>query len=216
MNEIKNIKQYAQFKSQSFLKQCASSDEIYLIGPMPINSPPPFIQSPCIFVDGGLNHQEFRVEGLSLSIGDRDSTTEQIDILLPSEKDDSDLAIALHTIKELPLKTIHLLGFLGGREDHQLINYGELHHFLAEKTQVSAFFENHIIFYSKGHYHQNFHQTFSLLSFTHNKIKLQGAIKYERHEWSELKLLSSLCLSNIAYGKFELQTKAPLLLFKNL
>lgn len=182
-----------------------STNSVQLIGPMPCEIPN--TSGPILYIDGGTKHKK---DGLGFSLGDNDSHQEKLDQILPKEKDYSDLSYALsqcHQFNEL-----YLYGFLGGRKDHELINLGEVSHFLNHKTNSFAHFEGQILAYAKGEYEITHNNTFSLFCFNETKITLSGKIKYPLSD-EPLKAHSSHGLSNEAQGKFGLKTERPIFLF---
>ncbi|MFI5391452.1 MAG: hypothetical protein ACHQYQ_08830, partial [Bacteriovoracales bacterium] len=78
---------------------------------------------------------------LDISVGDGDSSNFPMDFNLPEEKDYSDLKFALDLIPP-NVEKINLWGFLGGRRDHEIINFGEVNNWLLKsKNNVVFLFE---------------------------------------------------------------------------
>ena len=202
-------------KRQKFLQQCLGHRLVHLIGPMPLEDAPKEFLEPCLLVDGGLEHK-VRCIGPSLSLGDGDSSSSEMDILLEAKKNFTDLNFALGVIKQLDLKEIYLWGFLGGRKDHEITNFGEVFHFLKEKQGFVAKFNQGVRFFAPGSYTLNFQGTFSFINFQDNEISLKGSIEYPLEESTSVKMLSGHTLSNVAKGEFQLTCKLPVLLISDL
>ena len=81
---------------------------------------------PKVFIDGGSKHIKSNNEDIILGDGDSSSKKyiDQITNQLPSDKEYSDLSYALSLVTSKQ-RTIYLNGFLDGRLDHELINFGE-------------------------------------------------------------------------------------------
>ncbi len=192
-----------------------------IVGPMPF--PQKCIQASrqgqLIFVDGGMIHKgkfQKKAPGLlknSFTLGDGDGPQKSRLNFKKNEQDLSDLAFCLQKMqKERGLKNIILLGFLGGRRDHELFNLGEVALFLKQKNNVRVYFEDKIEFLPAGTHRVHFHGTFSLGSLFPNKIKISGECLYPLLKWTKIEPLSSLCLSNEAHGDFSIECKEALML----
>lgn len=175
---------------------------VQIIGPMPINKEL-VDEIPTIFVDGGINHQ-LSLTGPIISIGDNDSnnTSSELDIILPKEKDISDLVAALDLLPE-SIEEASLYGFLGGRKDHEFANFIEIASYLEKQSQLTIDFNGKIISYSKGEYNFNHQGHFSVFSFSNHDLKLFGDCKYQID--GQIKPLSSHGLSNLAFGNCSLE-----------
>src|SRR3982750_1407403 len=113
---------------KNFIGELGSQSQISVVGPMLNRVFTP--SAPTIFVDGGT---QFRPVGeknnpIRISVGDGDSGGINLDVLLPKEKDYSDLAFVLSNLPPT-VRHVELIGFLGGRRDHELFNFGEVHKF---------------------------------------------------------------------------------------
>ena len=182
-----------------------SKKAIQLVGPTPTSIMD--FPGPCLYIDGGAKQ---RKSAKGFSLGDNDSFSGQLDHVLPTKKDFSDLSYALshcHNFQEL-----YLYGFLGKRRDHELINFGEVHHFLGEQTRCKVMFENEVIALSAGQWDFNFDQRFSLFCFKKTLISLSGEVEYSLDQ-EHLKPYSSHGLSNHARGKFSLNCHRPCFIF---
>ncbi len=169
------------------------------------------LQEPLIWVDGGINHRRGKA---GFSIGDGDSCAWKLDQYLETDKDYSDLAYTLNRLSK-QFTDILLLGFLGGRRDHELFNLGEAHSFLcAASVPTRIRFDSGIDGYSKGEWAFHVYTLFSLWVLEAATVKLVGACKYQLRTPTEIAPLSSLGLSNIGTGEINLLTTGPAFIFK--
>ncbi|MCL2818723.1 MAG: thiamine diphosphokinase [Actinomycetia bacterium] len=116
----------------------------------------------------------------------------------PRDKDYSDLDLALRTCRDRGITQATLLGFVGGRIDHQLVVLGVCARYstdmaivIAHQTQTLTFVRApHAIKIEKGH-------TFSVIALIEDAgISIEGA-RFPLHD-HVLKPLSDLGLSNVA------------------
>ena len=169
------------------------------------------IKEPVIFVDGGSIRRE---NGIGLSVGDGDSFDGHLDHKLETDKDYSDLAFALRLLGD-EFDRIEMFGFLGGRRDHELLNLGEVFHFLARRSRPTAAYLDHTIdAFSQGSWKFEVHGTFSLVAFDDAIVTLSGDCKYAIPKDTPFHPVSSFGLSNEGYGKISLETSSPLFLFR--
>ncbi len=183
---------------------------VTLLGPMLTATPPRrALEEPLIWVDGGA---DFSAGHGGLSVGDGDSARRPLQQRLPANKDYSDLA---YVLRRLPgnFREVVLLGFLGGRRDHELFNFGEVHHFLAAKTHTQARFERAAYGYSQGEWRFCAHGVFSLATFAATTATLLGACEFPLSTPTEIRPLTSLGLSNRGYGDITLRAHGPVFIF---
>jgi hypothetical protein len=188
----------------SFLAEIQSSPEVTAVGPLHGRMHVP--GGPTVYVDGGVR---FRSAGNypAVSVGDGDSATSALDELLPARKDYSDLAFVL---SQLPASVCHLrlLGFLGGRRDHELLGFGEVHRFLKGRPGFArADFDQSVIAVTGGTLTMDVQRRFSLLAFEPVEIGLSGASEYPFS--GTLPAVSTLGLSNEGHGEIRLATARP-------
>lgn len=94
-----------------------------------------------IAVDGGLKYCEEAGVSFDFGVGDWDSYGEMPDypesklLRLRREKDQSDLCVALDFVKSVEMDSVVLIGFQGGRSDHELSNH-------LECARFSEFFQS--------------------------------------------------------------------------
>lgn len=192
---------------KNYLKLYRGSIELNIVGPLwraDIS-----LKEPTIYVDGGASFQK---EVRGITVGDGDSFKQSLDVKLPEDKDYSDLSYVLQEIGQ-GYKVVNLLGFLGGRKDHELINLAEVHQFLLNcESPTQVHFDKEITAFSKGQW-EFFHEgIFSLFSFEQNQVHLTGDCQYPI--LTDFKALSSHGLSNIGKGEICLENKGPLFFFR--
>jgi thiamine pyrophosphokinase len=192
--------------------------EWVILGPMGPNLPLNLRNKAQMGVDGGAHFSN----NLLAWVGDADSLSFAINagvvFKFPTEKDESDFALALSLFKESKGYFFHLWGFLGGRKDHELFNIGEGLHFLDQHPQSQLHFYNNqglisFMLFGAGlweFYHQGI---FSLGSLKKTSVKMTGDCRYPLNSSSTLKPLSSQGLSNVASGKITVETEGPLFIY---
>lgn len=205
---------------EDYLRRFAAHRRITLVGPMqtkplyPARPQPKPVNTqaePLIWVDGGANHRHGKT---GFAVGDGDSALCDLDQYLSTDKDYSDLAYVLRCLPA-HFDEVILLGFLGARYDHQLFNFGEVHHFLRDaKTPTQVRFEHSIQVYSQGEWTFTARGVFSLAVFEPSTVQLLGACQFPITTPTVLLPLSSLGLSNRGFGEVTLQTQCPAFIFK--
>ena len=194
-------------KLEKYLEEFSHESTLYIIGPLAseisVNT------LPLIFVDGGAR---FRKGAEGISLGDGDSFEGELDLKLNKNKDFSDLSFALKHIPQ-HFSEIHLIGFLGERRDHELMNLGEVSLFMKTRTgETKVFFDTSIIAFASGSYKIEHAGTFSLFGFEDSDLSVAGDCDYPFK--GELRGLSSHGLSNIGSGEISILTSRPLFFFK--
>lgn len=185
-----------------------------LVGPLGPEVPSFLLAHSIIAVDGGARYTPH----IDMWTGDSDSYSGQPIAPqcypLSREKSKSDLGHALDLMTHLPNLDIHLWGFLGGRRDHELINFGEVAHFSKTKDYLLASFyasngniEAKIC--SRGSWSFDHIGTFSVISFEEVKLQIRGQCKYLLEEPAQVRPVSSQTLSNEAYGIFDIISDKP-------
>lgn len=196
----------------------ADCQEWTLIGPMGPVLPEFLSVHPLLAVDGGANF----TERMDIWIGDGDSFTQEIKcetiFRFSPQKSHSDLALALTLFSQDSNLTLHAWGFLGGRKDHELLNLGEVFHFLSSKKQSKVIFYDSVSkkitheILSQGIWSYNKEALFSLAAVVPQKIRILGNCDYPLNDETLLPPLSSLGLSNFSRGEFTLHTSGPLMI----
>lgn len=188
---------------------------VIMIGPQEFDYKNILIEEPSniIWVDGGRNHfkslSDYEHQTTHTIIGDGDSIEKDfIDIehKLSTNKDFSDLAYALTLLKGVS-KTIHSWGFLGGRLDHQMANFGEVTAFLQHKQELMFTWDQKVFSLAPGQYHFSFQGGFSLLSLMQSTVTLQGEVQYPMTTPKTLQPCQSFGLSNLAFGDFRIDVE---------
>ncbi len=190
---------------------------VTVVGPT-LNVPlcPTEIEQPIIWVDGGAHHRPpiAAKKRIGFSVGDGDSFDGELDQYLDTDKDYSDLAFVLSRLPE-HFSEVVLLGFLGARQDHELFNLGEVHHFLTTaKSPTRVNFESKLTAYSAAEWTFNAHGVFSLAVFAPATVQLVGACKYPITAPTRIAPLRSLGLSNQGFGEITLTTDSPAFVFQ--
>lgn len=180
----------------------------------PVHPSVPANEFPTLAVDGGASF----VPNIDVWIGDNDSYLEKIDIenafFFSPDKDLSDLALALKLFENNSY-TLHLYGFLGGRRDHELINYGVISHYLLTNNDNSILLYERekavYVFHGKGKYQFEHYGIVSIGTLYPQSLTLNGQLAYTgTHRFDPL---SSHGLSNKAQGSFEVTSEAPFFVY---
>lgn len=192
-------------------------EHVALVGPL--LSTPPALSVPTIYIDGGANFVLRRGAAPFVSVGDGDSALHALDKSLPAKKDFSDLAFALHALPA-SIRLIELFGFLGGRRDHELANFGEAHFFLSRRpqpTRMNFYGESQIevMGFSPGDWSLELHGPFSFFLFESAAVQICGQCEYTVTEPLLLPTLSSRGLSNIGHGEVRFSSHGPFFIMKS-
>lgn len=164
-----------------------------------------------IFVDGGDKHKPLFPEIGSITIGDGDSSKVVPD-LFKAKQTQSDLSFLLENLPTT-IEKIHLLGFLGGRRDHELLNLGAAFH-LGQSRQCIIHFDHNVSVYPAGQFSIDYEGIFSLLSFEDMNCEIFGQVDYPLKKTC-LSKVSCLGLSNVAKGNFTISCDQSFLIFFN-
>lgn len=192
--------------------------EWVLLGPMGPELPSELYTLPLMAVDGGANF----ASSMDIWVGDADSYSEEIKsghvIRHPTEKDQSDLALALDLFIDPRHYKLHLWGFMGGRRDHELFNLGEALNFLEkhDESQILFYEDKGKIAYQvvgAGHWKFSHEGIFSLGALKRTEVTLRGDCHYPIKSGQTLSPLSSFGLSNVGHGEMNLTTDGPLFLY---
>lgn len=182
-----------------------------LVGPLA--DPQASWPTPAIFVDRGNQFQTNHP--LHISVGDGDSAARPVDQPLPEAKDFSDLAFALSQLSPAVRKVI-LLGFLGGRRDHEWMGLGETFRFLSQRTHPCACsFDGKIDGFSAGEWALDLRGVFSVLALKDTRLQLTGECRFQLPRLEPFSALSSHGLSNEGHGPVNLICEDPVFIFKN-
>jgi len=193
------------------------TEKLALIGPVR-TQPLPSLDMPQLAIDGG---SRFAVCPL-LWAGDGDSG--QAPTGVPAfnklSQDMTDLRFCLDHIHNWRWKELHLFGFLGGRRDHELANFGEIHAGMkARASFMKAAFYNEdnlasVLFLNTGTHTLELHGTFSTLVLEPASITISGDCHYSREKVS-LHPFSGEGISNEASGTVSISSNAPLMILRS-
>lgn len=193
-----------------------NTQEWTLVGPMGPKLADFLANNPILCVDGGA---DFTLH-MDIWVGDGDSAINVFEassiFKFAPQKSESDLALALSLLSESSPRTLHLWGFVGGRKDHELLNLGEVMHYLENKTN------SEVIFYdgsqrpvyrllAPGDWVFAHTGLFSVTSITDVKLKILGQVSYPLKDFTDLRPLSSLGLSNSAQGEVQIINQGPVM-----
>lgn len=149
-------------------------------------------------------------------IGDADSCPAEMrpyfDILLPTDKDQSDLSYVLKNIIPDNHHFIHAEGMNGGALDHEIMNLGELTLFLGQRPSTEILWGPKLRAFSAGLHKIHTQERFSLFSLKDQRLDLNGEVKWPLKN-RFVPACSSLTLSNQGLGEFELKCEAPVFFF---
>jgi len=196
----------------------SNKSEWVIVGPQGPHLSDSLKSLPIMSVDGGSNF----VDRADLWIGDSDSLSgphkATHEFLLPKEKDKSDLACALDFFEEDHCWRLHFWGLLGGRQDHELFNFGEASDFLASRPDSSIIFYDHsgaekFHFLSRGQWRFEHQGLFSLGTLKSVHAGLSGNCRYKLSPSQLLRPFSSLGLSNEASGEVIIYASGPVFIY---
>lgn len=196
---------------QNYFKKFSSS-EVQIVGPFFDVDNQNLLKDPIIYVDAGVH---FRTQAQGFSVGDGDSSEIAMDEKLNTKKSYSDLAFVLQHIPR-QFSKIQLLGFLGHRKDHELINFAEVHKFLKKSfNTVQIHFDKKIKVLSKGTWDLVIHGSFSIFAFEEIDLQVSGDCDCQVLAGEVFSALSSQGLSNQGYGEVKIICNQPLFIFLN-
>ena len=204
-------------KENEFKSILTKAVEVTLIGPL-LTKHPQKVDHPFIYVDRGDHYKQLirkaSKEGyFDIAVGDGDSSEAPLDITLPSQKNYSDLKFALDLLPS-NIKKANLWGFLGGRRDHEFLNFGEVHNSLLKSLPNTVFsFEELVYAKNKGILKLEINGTFSLVVFQKTEVKIEGNCQYKLPKFTEISAFSSHGLSNLGQGEVIIEANAPFFLF---
>lgn len=194
-------------KSQLF-SSINQHQKLQVIGPMLEDKNLISLDCPTIYVDGGAKYQVQNHLHPTYLIGDADSHPypDQFHYLLSPDKDVSDLGFVLQNLTAQNCQ-LSLLGFIGGRLDHQLFVLGEVQAY-SKRTGNLIILDDQLIFPAKldqTHYLEcQYTGIFSVGCYQPTTISISGAVKYPLHQ-IELIPHSSFGLSNQSTGSFQIK-----------
>ncbi len=195
----------------------AGGDALALVGP--VMAAPLLAQDlarlglatvPQIAVDGGV---AFALKPV-LWVGDGDSSPSGAPVIFKDSQDETDLRFCLNGVRGWRWRNLHLFGFLGGRRDHELANFGEIQaEFKSRAAFTSAVFyddklEAAVRFFSKGAHRVNISGVFSLLALEPAIASISGDCDYAAASVA-LPVLSGRGISNRGHGMVDIFCDVP-------
>jgi thiamine pyrophosphokinase len=194
------------------------TEKLALIGPARIQ-PLPALDMPQLAIDGG---SRFAVRPL-LWAGDGDSgkAPTGVPAFNKLSQDMTDLRFCLDHIHAWRWRELHLFGFLGGRRDHELANFGEIHAAMkARPAFVKAVFHGEdntaaVLFLNAGAHTLELYGTFSTLVLEPASVTISGDCHYSREKVS-LHPLSGHGVSNEASGTVNISSTAPVMILERM
>ena len=194
------------------------SNQVALFGPLLDRARP--LDRPTVFVDGGANYCE---ESMKLSlgavptirVGDGDSSSHGMDEPLPARKDFSDLGFVLRGLPSF-VQRVDMFGFLGGRRDHELANFGEAHRFLLARPFATVNFHDSLgikVVGCRGNIELDIQGVFSVMTFAPSNVHISGDCQYKYD--GRLDTVESLGLSNVGHGRVTLGSDSACFVFLN-
>lgn len=166
-----------------------------------------------VAVDGGI---EYALKPV-LWAGDGDSGSSGTPVVFKDNQDETDLRFCLNGVRGWNWRELHLFGFLGGRRDHELANFGEIHAELKTRANfTSAVFyddklEPAVRFFRAGAHCVNISGVFSLLALEPAVADISGDCDYAAAGVS-LPLLSGRGISNRGRGMVDIACTAPFMI----
>jgi thiamine pyrophosphokinase len=167
---------------------------------------------PQVAVDRGINFSAKPV----LWAGDGDSGAAPADIpaMLKKDQDKTDLRFCLDGIRGWRWRSLHLIGFIGARRDHELANYGEIFSEIKRRPamETAVFYDQElrpqVQLFPAGEHRFARRGLFSLLVLDAASITIAGECR-----WPALDLpldpLSGRGLSNEAFGNVTVRASQP-------
>lgn len=192
----------------------SGDDMLVLVGPMHGRRAEKL--KPQVAVDGGIR---YAVSPL-LWAGDGDSAglvPGDVPAFTKHNQDETDLRFCLNGLRDWKWTELHLVGFLGGRRDHELANFGEIHAELKARPgfRRAVFYDSEmtarLFFYPAGSHTISINGTFSLLVIEASAVTVSGACEFTA-EKLPLAPLSGLGVSNRGSGEMKIACAAPLMI----
>lgn len=211
------------------LKHFLPNTRLLILGPLDISSQrlkknikrlaPTLI----IMLDGGTRHKinlNKKDQALAISVGDGDSSLNSpLDFILPVKKDYSDLEFVVDCILKKKKKFQHIscMGLFSHelkeeRMDHLLLNLGVIQK-ISKTLSIKIVMDERFLFLPAGKSSFSYQGLFSAISLTQNLLKISGKADYRLKEWTKIKALSSIGLSNQSSGKVHIESMKPIVIY---
>lgn len=172
-----------------------------------------------VAVDGGI---EYALKPV-LWAGDGDSSSSSpsgTPVAFKASQDETDLRFCLNGVRGWKWQELHLFGFLGGRRDHELANFGEIHAELQIRADFTAaiFYDDKlepaVRFFRTGSHRVNISAAFSLLALEAAVADISGDCDYAA-SGAALPLLSGRGISNKGRGMVDITCTAPFMIVQS-
>ena len=194
------------------------TEQLILVGPArktPLHDVPGLKDVPQLAVDGG---DRFAVNPV-LWAGDGDSgqAPTSIPAFIKHDQNITDFRFCLNGIRDWRWRELHLFGFLGGRRDHELANFGEIHVEMKARAPFSKavlYGENNLpqmYFFQAGEHAARLQGVFSVLVLEPAEITIAGECLYPAGKIS-LQPFSGKGISNEASGIVKISSSGPFML----
>lgn len=171
-----------------------------------------------IAVDGGSNTSV----SFDLWCGDGDSGQPPAGVpsMIKESQDQTDLEFALQNGTPKNWNRLHLIGFLGGRRDHELAVIGDLYRmFLGTDSKTAVIYEDESTVFARllgpGNHTLILEGMFSILAVETTQLTLLGACRYQAKNITLLPL-SGRGVSNIGEGTVEISCSHSVFVFESL
>lgn len=166
-----------------------------------------------VAVDGGIGYALKPV----LWAGDGDSSPSGTPVAFKDSQNETDLRFCLNGVRGWKWRELHLFGFLGGRRDHELANFGEIHAELKSRANFTSavFYDDRLEaaarFFRGGAHRVNISGAFSLLALEAAVADISGDCDYAA-AGAALPLLSGRGISNKGRGMVDISCTAPFMI----
>ncbi len=228
---MKTIKRHLIKKIQTTtLERKISGTKILILGPLHIDEQvlletikkikPHFL----FLIDGATTHLSKLKnwsKGIVLTVGDGDSSAHkyQMDFLLPTNKNCSDLSFLIDSLisSKITIERLSLLGFsqtkkAEERVDHLLFTLAIIEK-ISKRLALIIDMDNQYLFLPPGNHVFKYFGTFSLFSFKTTQLSITGEVDYPLIKPKKLQALSSLGLSNKASGVLKIASTQALIVY---
>lgn len=181
--------------------------------------PPNFLPDvPEIAVDGGI----FFARDPILWAGDGDSGTPPANVptFFKQDQNITDLRFTLDGVRDWAWDTLHLIGFLGERKDHELANFGEIYAEMNRRPNfnMAAFYDMQlhakVYMLQQGTFDLEVQGLFSVIAFEETTVTLSGACDYPCNDL-KLQPLSGAGVSNKGAGMVAITAAKPVMVIFN-
>ncbi len=189
--------------------------EVLLFGPLPLERDWDQNLYALLAIDGGILHLTKRqVNAPHLSLGDGDSAQTKLDLMHPTQKNQTDLELGLEFLPQ-EVEIIYADGLIGGRLDHQLAVLGAFHRWLKRDKAARVEIGHRLLGFPAGEHQISLEAcSFSLFCLEEVEMDLSGSCQYQLLTKVRLSPLSGHTLSNMALGGIiRLSTDKPLFIF---